>query len=152
MGAEPHFIVKRVHHFTEYTPCCPTTWRSYCIALWRHFTLCIVLELQYCNFVIVQFVPMWLKRTEHIFTLNPCIEPVQALADISHSALCCYSNKTRALIANPVNGAQPEGTPTIPPSYIRVRAVVWERGEGQTDTSAVTNIHFASAAPHAKCN
>jgi len=37
-----------------------------------------------------------------------------------------------------------------------VRAVVWECGEGQTDTqedtqTAVTNIHFASAAPHAKC-
>jgi len=26
-----------------------------------------------------------------------------------------------------------EGTPTIPPSYIRVPAVVWECGEGQTD-------------------
>jgi len=45
---------------------------------------------------------------------------------------------------------------TIPPTYIRVRAVVWECGEGQTnrqtDTqTALTNIHFASATPHAKC-
>jgi len=49
----------------------------------------------------------------------------------------------------------------IPPSHIRVRAVVWECGEGQTDRrtestnrhkTTVTNIHFASAEPHAKCN
>jgi len=32
------------------------------------------------------------------------------------------------------NSAQLQGTPTIPPSYIWVRAVVWECGEGQTDT------------------
>jgi len=43
--------------------------------------------------------------------------------------------------------------PTIPPSYIRVRAVVWECGEGQTDTQVgVTNIHFTSAMPHVKCS
>jgi len=49
-----------------------------------------------------------------------------------------------------------QGTyPTIPPSYIRVSAVVWECGKGQTDThtqTAVTNIHFASATPQVKCN
>jgi len=42
---------------------------------------------------------------------------VQALADISRLALCCHSNETCALIANPPNSAQIEGTPTIPPSY-----------------------------------
>jgi len=57
----------------------------------------------------------------------------------------------------PDNSAQLEGTPTIPPSYIRVRAVVWECGEGQTPThkhtqTCVTNIHFASTTTHAKCN
>ena len=32
--------------------------------------------------------------------------------------------------------------PTIPPSYIRVCVVVWQCGEGQTDTqTAVANIH-----------
>ena len=46
-------------------------------------------------------------------------------------------------------------TPTIPPSYIRDRAVVWECGEGQADTqthiqTAVTTIHFASSTTHAK--
>jgi len=29
--------------------------------------------------------------------------PIQALADISRSALCCHSNETRAPIAKPPN-------------------------------------------------
>jgi len=63
--------------------------------------------------------------------IKPGIE--QALADISRSALCC--NETRAPIANPPNSAQLEGTPTIPPTYVWVRAVVWECGDDrQTDT------------------
>jgi len=46
------------------------------------------------------------------FTNNtPGREQVQALADITCSALCCNSNKTRAPIANPSNTAQLEGTP-----------------------------------------
>jgi len=69
--------------------------------------------------------------------------------------LCCHSNETHAPIANPPNSAQLRGTPYHPPSYIRVRAVVWECGEGQrdrhTDTQMrVTNIHFTSDTPHAK--
>jgi len=50
---------------------------------------------------------------------------------------------------------QLEGTLIILPTHIRVRAVVWECGEGQTDRHAqtrVTSIHFASAMPHAKCS
>jgi len=44
-----------------------------------------------------------------------------------------------------------KASPTIPSSYIRVHAVVWECSEGQTDTeTAVANIHFASAMPHVK--
>jgi len=62
----------------------------------------------------------------------PGIERVQALTDISHLALCCPSNETHALIANLPNSTQLEGPPTIPPTYIQVRAVVWECGEGQT--------------------
>jgi len=54
---------------------------------------------------------------------KPGTEWVQALDDISHSAPCCHSNETCALIANPLNSAQLEGTPSIPTSYIRVRAV-----------------------------
>jgi len=48
---------------------------------------------------------------------------------------------------------------TIPPNYIRVRAVVWKCGKEQTETdtqadreTTVTNVHFASATPNAKCN
>jgi len=41
----------------------------------------------------------------------------------------------------------------MPPSYIRIRAVVWAYGRGQTDTQTrVTTIHFASSTTHAKCN
>jgi len=56
--------------------------------------------------------------------MEPGIERVQALDDISRSALCCQSNETCAPTANPPDSAQPEGTPTILPTYIRVRAVV----------------------------
>jgi len=65
---------------------------------------------------------------------QPGIERLQALADISRSAQCCHSNETHAPIVNPPNSAQLNGTPTIPPSYIRVHAVVWEWGKGQTDS------------------
>jgi len=64
------------------------------------------------------------------------MERVQALADISHSVLYGYSNKTYAPIANPSDSAQLEGTSYHSPSYIRVRAVVWVCGEGQTDRGA----------------
>jgi len=48
-------------------------------------------------------------------------------------------------------------TPTIPPSYFRIRAVLWECRKGQTHThtdtqTCVTNIHFVSSTIHAKCN
>jgi len=42
---------------------------------------------------------------------KPGIEQVQALGDISRSALCCHSNETREPIANPPNNVQLEGTP-----------------------------------------
>jgi len=46
-----------------------------------------------------------------------------------------------------------EGTPTIPPSYIQVRVVVWECGEWQSDTqTAMAITHFAQAMSQAKCN
>jgi len=44
------------------------------------------------------------------------IERVQALADTSHSALCCYSNESRVPIINPPNNAQLEGTPYDSPN------------------------------------
>jgi len=60
--------------------------------------------------------------------MQPGIEWTQALADISCSALCCHSNETRAPITSLPNSAQPHGTPTIPPSYIRVHIVEMQRG------------------------
>jgi len=44
------------------------------------------------------------------------IERVQALADISRSALCCHCNETRAPIANPPNSAELEAPPIISPN------------------------------------
>jgi len=107
-------------------------------------------------------------RTRHI-------ERVQALVNLSHSALSCHSNETVNLLQirpivhnqkNPLPSPQLQAPLTIPPSYIRVRAVVWECDEGQTDIGLQTdtqthrhtdsrdqsNIHFASATPHAKRN
>jgi len=64
---------------------------------------------------------------------EPGIERVQALADISRSALCCHSNETRAPIANLTNSAQLGHPILFPLLTIRVHAVVWECGEAQTD-------------------
>jgi len=73
----------------------------------------------------------------------------RALADISRSSYVVKTTKpVQRLQICPI-----EGTPTIPPSYTRVRAVVWECGEGQTGTQTiVANIYFALATPYAKCN
>jgi len=47
---------------------------------------------------------------------------------------CCHSSATRAPIRNPPNSAQLGGIPATPPSYIRIRAIVWACGRGQTHT------------------
>jgi len=47
-------------------------------------------------------------------------------------ALCCHSNATRGPIANPPNSAQLGAACTTPPSYNRVRAVLWAYGRRQT--------------------
>ena len=70
------------------------------------------------------------------------MEQVQALADISRSALCCHNNETRAPIVNLPNSAQLEGTCTIPPCYIRVRAVLWECSEERTDRHTDGSDHY----------
>jgi len=61
------------------------------------------------------------------------IERVQTLADISRSALCCYSNETRAPIAQ---SCTTNGHPLPFPKLHWGRAVVWECGEGQTGTQS----------------
>ena len=78
------------------------------------------------------------------------IEWVQAHTGISHLVLCCHSNETHAPIANSPNSAQLEAPPTIPPSYIRVHAVVWECGEGHTDGRDQYTFHVVY--DYAKCN
>jgi len=40
------------------------------------------------------------------------------------------------------NGVQLEGTPTIPPSYIRVRAIVWACGRGQLHRQTDRKTHI----------
>ena len=74
---------------------------------------------------------------------RPGTERVQALAGISRSALCYHSNQIRAPIVNPPNSWQLHGTCTVPLTYIRVRAVVWECSEGQTrrQTDTQTQTH-----------
>ena len=52
------------------------------------------------------------------------------------SALCCHSNATGTLIANPPNSAQLGDSLYRAPSYIRVRAVAWAYGRGQTHRRA----------------
>jgi len=90
--------------------------------------------------------------------IQPGIERVQALADISRSAvLFCYSNETHAPIANPPNSAELEGTCYHSRNLHPGPYSMWENGDGQAHRhtelqTTVTNIHFASATPHAKCN
>ena len=81
----------------------------------------------------------------------PDTEQVQALANILHSALCCHSNETRELTANLPNSAQLEGTHIIPPTYIRVGAVVWEWGEGQTHRHTVGCDQYTFRLSYASC-
>jgi len=87
------------------------------------------------------------------------IQRVQALADISRSAPCCHSNESHAPIANPPNSAQLDRTPYHPPKLHPdpCSSVGMRRGTDSSDTQTdtqmtVTNIHFAWATPHAKCN
>jgi len=84
---------------------------------------------------------------------KPGTEPVQALADISRSALCCHGNETRAPIANPPNSAQLEGTQYHSPNlHPGLCSSVLCGNVARVRHMDVTSIHFASATPHAKCN
>jgi len=79
---------------------------------------------------------------------QPGIEWVQALADISRSALCYHSNEARAPIANSLNSAQLQGTPIPfpklhpgPYSSVGMRWGTERQTDTQTDTqTAVTTI------------
>jgi len=70
--------------------------------------------------------------------------------------VCCNSNEIRAVIANPPKYCTTRGHP-YHSSKLHVglcSSVGMRRGtDTQTDTlTTVVTIHFASAAPHAKCN
>ena len=85
-------------------------------------------------------------RRFRLYAVIPIRLPIRA-------ALYCHSNETGSPNANPPNSAQLGGTRYHSPSYIRVRAVVWACGRGQTDRQTrVTTIHFASSTTHAKCD
>jgi len=99
--------------------------------------------------------PIWsnVRKVASWIKAKTGIQRVQALADISHSAIWCHSNETRAPIANPPNSAQLEGIYYHSPNIHLGSCSSVGCSEGQTtDTqTAVSNIHFASAMPHAKC-
>ena len=76
-----------------------------------------------------------------------------------YAVMCTYCQYARHYVvtatkpANSPNSAQLGGTHYYSPKlYIRVRAVVWACGRGQTHIARVTTIHFVSATTHAKCN
>jgi len=77
--------------------------------------------------------------------LIPGVERVQALADISRSALCCHSNETRSPIANPPNSAQLDGTlyhSQVTSGYAACSSVGTRRGtDRQTHRQTHTQRH-----------
>ena len=81
------------------------------------------------------------------------IEYKHVLANISRSRYVAIATQPiHRLQIRPIVHNQ-GASPTTPPSYIRVRAVVWACGRRQTDRQTrVTTIHFASSTTHAKCN
>ena len=74
--------------------------------------------------------------------MEPGVERVQALTDILHSTLFYDSNESCALIANPTNNAQLRGTPSLLFPNLHPGLVVWECGEGQTDTHTYGHDHY----------
>ena len=66
--------------------------------------------------------------------------------------LCCHSNETCALIANLPNSAQLETTPYHSPNLHPGPCNNVGMRRATETQMAVTNIHFASAIPHAKFN
>jgi len=100
------------------------------------------------------------RQQETVCHSTPDIERAQALADISRSALCYHiaTKLVQRLQIRPIVHNK-TASPTIARSCIRVRAAVWECGDGQIDTqsdrhteTAVTTIHFASSTTRSKCN
>jgi len=74
----------------------------------------------------------------------------QAYSDYKHS-LTFHVRRYVVIATKPMHRLHNyRAPPTIPPTYIWVCAVVWDWGKGQTDKqTAMNNIHFALATPHA---
>jgi len=70
----------------------------------------------------------------------------------TRSTLCCHSNETCALIANPPNNAQLDGTPCHSSNlHPDPCSSVW-MCQGTDTQTRMTNIHFVSSVIHEKCN
>ena len=81
---------------------------------------------------------------DYLIALSTVLNQAQSeyiTSTCSHFAfvLCCHSNKTCAPTANPPNSAQLEG---IPYHSTKLHPVVWECGEGQTDTQMAMTIYI----------
>jgi len=108
-----------------------------------------------CEYKFLLYATFWSLGVYILLSVQhhlPGVDRVQALA--SCLALCCHSNETRAPVANLPNSAQWEGTlyhsPKLPPGLC-TSVRMWWATDRHTQT-LVTNIHFAFATPHAKCN
>ena len=73
-----------------------------------------------------------------------------------HTRACCHSNETCTPIANPQYCITSRGTPYHSPKLhlgLCCSVGMREGTDSHTDRqTAVANIHFALAMPHAKCN
>jgi len=68
------------------------------------------------------------------------LEYKHVLANISRSHYVALATQpVHRLQVRPVVPAQIGASPTTPPSYIWVRAIVWACGRGQTDTQTHTH-------------
>ena len=85
------------------------------------------------------------RRHRHYLCFSNSTRPVQALAGISRSALCCHSNETRALTANLPNSAHLEGTPCHSSKLHPGPCSSAEMRRGTDTQTAVTTIYFASS-------
>jgi len=70
------------------------------------------------------------------------IGPVLADSSCSRYVARATQPVHRLQIRQTVNSAQLGASPTTPPSYIRIRAVVWAYGRGQTYIQTDTSDHY----------
>ena len=96
-------------------------------------------------------------QNEYKHSLTFCIRCYMHLQCISIQAyvrVCCHSNETHAPIAHLPNTVQLDGTPYYSSKLHPgpCSSVEMQQGTDKDTETAMANIHFASAIPHAKCN